>query len=207
MRTSMREITTLTLEGRGLRQRLARLRPRAVGGAWIATGKSVAALARSVELAIVLTGWVLVPILPLLAAVITRDWGYVRSYPASLAQATRHIRATWRGRALSRMLVRKLGPAALRQPQRIVGSCTHCGNCCLYRSCVFLRIDQQGHSSCRIYGGRLWKGLTCGEYPVDAYEIELYSCPSFTALPATARSARRVIQVVPADTSSRGDAS
>ena len=64
-RTSMREITTLTLEGRGLRQRLARLRPRAVGGAWIATGKSIAGLARGVELAIVLTGWVLVPILPL----------------------------------------------------------------------------------------------------------------------------------------------
>ena len=110
----MREITTLTLEGRGLRQRLARLRPRAVGSARIATGRSVAGLARGVELALVLTGWVLVPILPLLAAVITRDWQYVRRYPASLVQVTRHIRATWRGRALSRMLVRKLEPAALR---------------------------------------------------------------------------------------------
>jgi hypothetical protein len=203
----MREITTLTLEGRGLRQRLARLRPRAVGGAWIATGRSVAWLARGVELALVLTGWVLVPILPLLAAVITRDWQYVRRYPASLVQVTRHIRATWRGRALSRMLVRKLGPAALRQPKRIVGSCTHCGNCCLYRSCVFLRIDERGSSSCRIYGGRLWKRLTCGEYPVDAYEIELYSCPSFTALPDTAGPTRRVIPVVPADSSSRRDPS
>jgi hypothetical protein len=201
----MREITTLTLEGRGLRQRLARLRPWAVGGAWIATGKSIAWLARGVELAIVLTGWVLVPILPLLAAAITRDWQYVQRYPASLAQVTRHIRATWRGRALSRMLVRKLAPAVLRQPQRIVGSCSHCGNCCLYRSCVFLRIDEHGQSSCRIYGGRLWKRLTCGEYPVDAYEIELYSCPSFTASPDTAASARRVIPVVPAGYSSRGD--
>ena len=203
----MREITTLTLEGRGLRQRLARLRPRAVGSARIATGRSVAGLARGVELALVLTGWALVPILPLLAAVITRDWQYVRRYPASLVQVTRHIRATWRGRALSRMLVRKLRPAVLRQPQRIVGSCSHCGNCCLYRSCVFLRIDEQGSSSCRIYGGRLWKQLTCGEYPVDAYEIELYSCPSFTALPERAESTRRVIPVVPADSFSRRDPS
>jgi hypothetical protein len=203
----MREITTLTLEGRGLRQRLARLRPRAVGGAWIATGKSIAWIARGVELAIVLTGWALVPVLPLLATAITRDREYVRRYPASLVQVTRHIRATWRGRALSRMLVRKFEPAALRRPQRIIGSCTHCGNCCLYRSCVFLRMDEHGQSSCRIYGGRLWKGLTCGEYPVDAYEIELYSCPSFTAVPDPAGSGRRVIPVIPADSSPRGDAS
>jgi len=202
----MREITTLTLEGRGLRQRLARLRPRALDGAWIATGKSIAVFARALEFAIVLTGWVLVPILPLLAAVIARDRQYVRRYPASVAQVTRHIRATWRGRALSRILVRKLGPAALRQPQRIVGSCTHCGNCCLYRSCVFLRVDERGQSSCRIYGGRLWKRLTCGEYPVDAYEIDLYSCPSFAALPDPAASSRRVIPVVAAGPSSRGDA-
>ncbi len=198
----MRETTTLTLEGRGgLRQRLARLRPRAASGAWSAT----AALARGVELVIVLAGWALVPVLPLLAAAIARDRQYLRSYPASLVQVTRHIRATWRGRALSRMLVRKLAPPGLRAPQQIIGSCTHCGNCCLYRSCVFLRMDAQGQSSCRIYGGRLWKGLTCGEYPVDAYEIELYSCPSFTALADPAGSAHRVIPLVPAAASPRRD--
>jgi hypothetical protein len=72
---------------------------------------------------------------------------------------------------------------------------------------VFLRIDERGGSSCRIYGGRLWKQLTCGEYPVDAYEIELYGCPSFTALPDTPLSTRRVIPVVPADSSFRRDPS
>lgn len=199
----MRETTILTLESRGgLRQRLARLRPRAMDSARTAAIR----LARGVELVTVVTGWALVPVLPLLAAAIARDRQYLRSYPASVVQVTRHIRATWRGRALSRMLVRRLAPAALHAPQRIVGSCTHCGNCCLYRSCVFLRIDARGQSSCRIYGGHLWKGLTCGEYPVDADEIELYSCPSFTALADPAGPTHRVIPLVPAPSSSRGDA-
>ena len=112
---SMREIDT-GLEGRGLRQRLARLRPRAIGGAWIATGKSVP-LAGPWRGLIVLTGWVLVPI----CHCGCRDHARLGAYA---------IRPTWRRRratfarpgagALSRMLVRKLGPAALRQPQHIV---------------------------------------------------------------------------------------
>jgi hypothetical protein len=201
----MREITSLTLEQRGLRQRLARLRPRAAGGVRVATGMSIGWFARGLELAIVIAGWLLIPILPLLATAVTRDVGYTRRYPRTLLQVTRHIRATWRGRALSRMLVRKLRPAPLRQTQHISGTCTHCGNCCLYRSCVFLRYDDEGRSSCRIYGGRLWKRLTCGEYPVDAYEIELYHCPSFTATPKAPPSGHRVIPLVPGGRAARGD--
>jgi hypothetical protein len=197
----MRETTTLTLEGRGLRQRLARLRPRAGSAPW--PRKSLAWLARALELAIVLTGWALLPLLPLLAAAIARDRLYVRRYPASVMQLTRHIRATWRGRVLSRIFLRRFEPVALRRPQRIVGACSHCGNCCLYRSCVFLSFDEQGRSSCRIYGTRLWTRLTCGKYPVDAEEIELYRCPSFTATPDTTWSGRRVIPLAPAPPSSR----
>jgi hypothetical protein len=202
---SMREITTLPLEERGLRHRLARLRPRTVQQVRSATGKSIGCFARGVELAIVVVGWALLPVLPLLAAALTRDVQYARRYPTTLLQVTRHIRATWRGRALSRMLVRKLEPAALGRPQHIVGTCTHCGNCCLYRSCVFLRFDDAGRSSCRIYGTRLWKRLTCGEYPVDAYEIDLYRCPSFTASKEPAPSMHRVIPLVPAGHPSRAD--
>ncbi len=200
----MREITTLTLEERGLRHRLARLRPQAIGGVRVATGKSIGWLARAVELAIVITGWLMLPVLPLLATAITRDPQYARRYPATLMQVTRHIRATWRGRVLSRILLRRLEPD-LQRPQRIVGSCTHCGNCCLYRSCVFLEFDAAGRSSCRIHGSGLWKRLTCGAYPVDAYEIELYDCPSFAALTDTAPSGRRVIPLVPAGRPPRGD--
>jgi hypothetical protein len=201
---SMRDITTLGLEERGLRHRLARLRPRTVQRVRSATGKSIGYFARGVELAIVIVGWALLPLLPLLAAALTRDVQYARRYPATLLQVTRHIRATWRGRALSRMLVRKLEPAPGR-PQHIAGSCTHCGNCCLYRSCVFLRFDEAGRSSCRIHGTRLWKQLTCGEYPVDADEIDLYRCPSFTASADAPGPAHRVIPLVPAERPSSGD--
>src|SRR5262245_28032632 len=129
----MREITTLTLEGRGLWRRLARLRPHAVSAVW--TRRSLRWLARGAEAVTLLTGWVLLPALPFLAAAIARDRDYLRRYPASIVQLTRHIRATWRGRVLTRILLRKFEPPALRRSQRVVGSCSHCGNCCLYRSC------------------------------------------------------------------------
>src|SRR5262245_40429144 len=114
----MRDITTLTLEGRGLRRRLARLRPRAVSAAW--TRRSLRWLARAAEAATLCTGWLLLPALPLLAAAIARDWDYLRRYPGSIVQLTHHIRATWRGRVLTRILLRKFEPAALRQSARIV---------------------------------------------------------------------------------------
>jgi hypothetical protein len=190
----MRESTTLTLDQRGLRHRLARLRPRAAAGAQVAAARFVVWTAHAVECLAVAGGWVLLPVLPLAAAAAAREPAFARRYGSTLAQLTRHIRATWRGRSISRMLVQRFTPASLREPRRILGSCTHCGNCCLFRSCVFLRFDAQGQSRCRIYGGRLWKHLSCGSYPLDAREIELYACPSFKAV----ASRYRVVPLVAA---------
>jgi hypothetical protein len=195
----MRESTTLTLEQRGLRRRLARLRPRAAARAQVAAAKVIVGIAYAVEGIVVAGGWLMLPALPLVAAAAAREPAFARRYGSTLTRVARHIRATWRGRSISRVLIQRLTPA--RAPQRIIGSCTHCGNCCLFRSCIFLQFDEQGQSRCRIYGGRLWKHLSCGSYPVDGDEIELYRCPSFAAVP----SRYRVIPLVAAARPPAGD--
>jgi len=188
----VRDGHTLTLELRGLRRRAA-VRMMA------ATGGSIAGLARTIEFVAICAGWVLLPVWPVVAAAVAGDPRYLRRYPRTLVQTMRHIRATWRGRAISRMLVQRLTPPGLRVRERIIGSCTHCGNCCLDRSCLFLAYDAQGQSRCRIYGGRVWKRLTCGRYPVDGEEIALYRCPSFTAERETPTSGRRIVPIVRAN--------
>jgi hypothetical protein len=42
----------------------------------------------------------------------------------------------------------------------------------------------------------LWKVLACGEYPVDAQDIELYACPSFSM--PTGQAKAKVIVIHPA---------
>ena len=191
----MRDGDTLTLELRGLRERAA-VRVRA------ATGGSIVGVARAIEFVVVLTGWLVLPVWPLVATAVARDSSYVRRYLSTLIRMTAHIRATWRGRAVSRMVAQRLMPPALRIPERISGHCTHCGNCCLDRSCVFLTFDEQGGSRCRIYGGKVWNWLTCGQYPVDGAEIALYRCPSFTALRDSEADRRRVVPIAAAERSS-----
>jgi len=182
----MRDSATATLARRGLRGRLraavgpalqpppaARLRDRALS-----------TFARGAELAIVGLGYLVLPVWPLVAAAIARDAAYLRRYPSALRQAARHIHGILRGRSIARFLLSRIGRRS-RQREQIAGACTHCGNCCLYRGCMFLTNDALGQSRCRIYGARVWKLLACGDYPINGEEIELFACPSFVAHPAS----------------------
>jgi len=195
-RYPMRENAAATLARRGLRSRLraavgpALRRPRVTR----MRDRVFGALARGAELAIVGLGYLLLPILPLVAAAIARDAAYLRRYGSGLRQALRHIHGMLRGRSIARFLLSRMGQRG-RHREQIDGACTHCGNCCLYRGCMFLAFDAQGQSRCRIYGGRVWKQLACGDYPINGEEIELFACPSFSARPASARE-RTVIPIV-----------
>ena len=134
----------------------------------------------------------LLPLAPFAAAFLARDWAYVRDYAGSIRSAVRHVQGQQRARIVHRVVQasrRGWPPAA-----RISGACTHCGACCLYHSCIFLRMDD-GRSSCRIYGSRFFRRLVCAEYPRTAEDIARYACPSFTAAPV-ADPARRVIPIV-----------
>ncbi len=159
-------------------------------------GRVLHALAGAVELGIVALGYLGVPLWPFLAAAVAGDLGYLRRYPATLRQVVRHIQGMLRARSLARFLLDKMGQRRT-QRQQVLGACTHCGNCCLYRGCVFLSYDARGQSRCGIYGGRVWKMLACGDYPINREEIELYECPSFVALPDSI-GGRKVIPIATA---------
>jgi hypothetical protein len=194
----MRDGAAATLARRGLRSRLRE----AVGPALrrSATARApqhvLGVLVRAVELALVGLGFALLPLWPFVAALIARDAGVLRPYPRALRACARHIAGMLRGRSIARYLLGVVRPGG-RPRERIAGACTHCGNCCLYRSCVFLACDVHGQSRCRIYGGSLWRLLACGQYPIDGEEIELFACPSFVAWPP-AQDARRVIPIASA---------
>jgi hypothetical protein len=123
---------------------------------------------------------VLLPLAPLTCTAISGRWHYVRRYRHTLTQSARHVCALAQARVVSRNLRRKL---VLQRSETIQGSCTHCGRCCVNRSCVFLDWHDDGTSQCAIYNNWFWKMTSCGGYPLDAQSIATYSCPSFKAVP------------------------
>jgi len=151
-------------------------------------------LARGLEYGATGLMFALLPLGPFVASAIARDASYTRRYRATLMRGAAHARAMLRDRAISRYLLRRRRSTEAPR-EHIVGACTHCGNCCLNRSCLFLDFDGAGRSSCRIYGGRFWGLLNCSRYPESRNDIELYRCASFTALAAQETTRRRVIPV------------
>jgi hypothetical protein len=165
------EDSTLILERGRIRAAASR--------SWAGTGLPVRALANALELALVAGMWLLLPLWPFAVAAVNGDRGCVRRYGATLRRMVRHIRAQHRSRSIARMLAHRLAREDRADAERPSGACTHCGRCCLERECIFLAYDGEGRSSCRIYGGRLWRLSTCGEYPSNGQDIALYRCPSF----------------------------
>ncbi|MEO8039628.1 MAG: hypothetical protein ABI794_12730 [Betaproteobacteria bacterium] len=136
-----------------------------------------------------------VPFAPLVATAISRDPSYLRDYRRTVLRGAGHLKGQVRSRAFSRYVL-----YGRQQPvgETVVGECTHCGNCCMHRQCIFLDWSSSGQSRCRIYNTAFWKRLACGRYPETGVDIGLYGCPSFTTVPSTERVRRRVIPVVAA---------
>jgi hypothetical protein len=125
---------------------------------------------------------VLLPLSPLPCALLSGRLHYLLHYRATVVRSARYVRALGQARVVSRNLQRKLAPP---DPGAVAieGSCTHCGRCCVNRSCVFLSWRDDGCSHCSIYNNWFWKLTSCGSYPVDAQSIATYGCPSFKAVP------------------------
>ena len=133
----------------------------------------------------------LLPLAPLTCALLSGRWHYLRQYRGTVARSAHYLRALGRARVVSRNLHRKLAthiPAA----ESIQGSCTHCGRCCINRSCVFLGWRVDGSSHCTIYNNWFWKLTSCGSYPVDTQSIETYGCPSFKSVPINVKVVARL---------------
>jgi hypothetical protein len=140
-------------------------------------------VAHLIDLVIRAAMWLLLPIGPVAAAVIARNGDYLRRYPRSLRASVRHLRGLGRGRPIARAIERWLtrDDETNGKKEMVSGTCTHCGQCCLEKACIFLVYDEAGHSRCQIYKTRFWTWLPCGEYPLNGREIAQYRCPSFSA--------------------------
>ena len=152
-------------------------------------GSAARSLANALELVLIGGMWLLLPFWPLAVAAVSSERGCVRHYGATLRRIVRHIRAQHRSRSIGRMLEHRFTRSDRRDAEAPSGACSHCGRCCLNRHCIFLAFDGQGQSICRIYGGRLWRMLSCGNYPRDAQDIALYDCPSFRVVRGLGRQA------------------
>jgi hypothetical protein len=138
-----------------------------------------------------------VPVAPFVASIIARDPSYLRDYRRTVVKGASHLRGQVQSRAFSRYVL--YGRLPKPEGEAVVGECTHCGNCCMHRRCIFLEWSPEGDSRCRIYNSGFWKKLACGRYPESSVDIALYDCPSFTTVPANAMAPRRrVIPLVPA---------
>ena len=125
---------------------------------------------------------VLLPLSPLMCTVLSGRLSYLLQYRSSLARSAQCVKALRRTRVISRNLQRKLS-ATGTQTESIQGSCTHCGLCCVDRSCVFLEWNDGVTSQCSIYDNWFWRLTSCGSYPIDGPSIAVYGCPSFKAIP------------------------
>ena len=127
----------------------------------------------------------LLPLAPIVCAMIAGSWHYLRHYSTTFTRAVRTVRALKDAQVIARNFARNL-ELALTQPNlthRIEGTCTHCGRCCLNSDCVFLSWTAGGASNCSIHKNWFWKLTSCGSYPVNAQSIAVYDCPSFKAVP------------------------
>ena len=124
----------------------------------------------------------LLPLAPLACVLLSGRWHYLRQYRVTLVRSAHYLFALGQARVMSRNLQRRLGLHGY-SAESIEGSCTHCGRCCVNRSCVFLGWHEDGGSQCTIYNNWFWKLTSCGSYPVDAQSIATYGCPSFKSVP------------------------
>ncbi|MCE2945478.1 MAG: hypothetical protein ACK515_16750 [bacterium] len=158
------------------------------------------ALGRVVETIILSVLWLGLPLSPIVVSLLAGDLASLRNYRQTMRQAALQLQAMARAEVIARRFYNEKRAAEQSVSWKIEGECSHCGECCLFQTCVFLDHDAEGRSQCRIYGNWFFRRLTCAEYPMTKDDIELYACPSFRAEPvqqvAQVRLGRHVIPVV-----------
>jgi hypothetical protein len=147
-----------------------------------------ATLARGIEITVLAALFVTLPLSPIAVFMLSGDRSYVARYLATMRRCAGMFKAMRRHRVIQRNLPIALN-AHSTPPEHITGQCTHCGRCCIDQKCVFLALDDHGQSRCRIYGNWYWQRTNCGKYPQSGRDIQVYDCPSYSAMPM------RVVQI------------
>ena len=130
---------------------------------------------------VVYLAYFLLPIWPFLMAIAFSKYKFIFNYRATLKALVIYFEALKAG-PIEHYL---LDVAAVKSviPANIQGTCIKCGNCCLDKKCVFLEQESENEYICGIYSSPLRKFSNCNSFPLDARDIERYSCPSFSVVP------------------------
>jgi hypothetical protein len=119
----------------------------------------------------------LVPVMPVVVALLLMDRRFIVQYRLYLAKFRVHFEALSQG-----PVEHYFNDVFFRfkhVPVTIQGECVQCGNCCLNRQCAFLEPIAGDKYQCGIYGTSLRRFSNCGSFPLHAQDIARYQCPSY----------------------------
>ncbi len=134
-------------------------------------------LARSAAAAYIVSLYILLPVLPLLATLAFGKLRFTLAYGDTLRKAVGHIAALRQGPAVH--FFHDILGRVNQVPEEIQGQCVQCGNCCMNKQCVFLEQIDDEKFQCGIYHSPLRKLSNCGSFPLNKYDIDRYACPSY----------------------------
>ena len=123
--------------------------------------------------------YLVLPLMPLLASILFLRSKYVLEYRTTLQKVLVHIDAMKEGPA--QHYFQDVMGRRSSVPQDIHGECVQCGNCCMERRCVFLEPIGNDKYQCGIYHSPFRKLSNCGSFPLNQWDIDRYACPSYTA--------------------------
>jgi hypothetical protein len=152
--------------------------------------------------------FLLLPLMPLLAALLFLRWRFARHYLQTYRKMHLHLKALSQGPV--EHYFRDVLGRVRHIPADIHGSCVQCGNCCMNRQCAFLEPVDTDRYQCGIYHSPLRRFSNCGSFPLSQHDIERYACPSYFAVPvrepAIAAQAIADVRAVPVHIVRRGSA-
>ncbi len=119
----------------------------------------------------------MLPVAPIFASLVFGRRKYLLDYDDFIQRMRIHIAALQEGPA--RHYFEDVLGRAKAVPAEITGSCVQCGNCCMNKRCLFLEPIANGRFQCGIYHSPLRRLSNCGSFPLNAYDISRYACPSY----------------------------
>lgn len=136
----------------------------------------------------------LLPLSPLLLSLLTGKGRFVRNYYRTITRLLITLDAMRERRSVERYVQSLL--LVSRAPQakkKIGGFCSHCGNCCLDRRCLFLEKGKENQYFCGIFGTTLRRLTSCGAYPINQEDIDLYACPTYYVIGPASAAPRPIV--------------
>lgn len=122
----------------------------------------------------------ILPVLPLILALVFWKKAYCLNYMESLKKLKVHVRAICDG-PLEHYFQNILFMSET-EVEPIHGHCSQCGNCCLNRQCFFLEQVEKDRYICGIYHSPLRRFSNCSSFPINGNDIERYQCPTYSVI-------------------------